>query len=51
MILHELYFEGLGDGGAPDTALREALTRGFGGLDRWRTEFVAMGKAMGGGSG
>jgi Fe-Mn family superoxide dismutase len=51
MILHELYFDGLGDGGAPDTALREALTRDFGSLDRWRTEFVAMGKAMGGGSG
>jgi superoxide dismutase, Fe-Mn family len=51
MILHELYFDGLGDGGTPDTALREALTRDFGSLDRWRTEFVAMGKAMGGGSG
>jgi len=51
MILHELYFDGLGDGGAPDTALREALARDFGSLDRWRTEFVAMGKAMGGGSG
>jgi Fe-Mn family superoxide dismutase len=51
MILHELYFDGLGDGGAPDTALREALARDFGSLDRWRAEFVAMGKAMGGGSG
>ncbi len=51
MILHELYFDGLGDGGAPDTALREALARDFGSRDRWRTEFVAMGKAMGGGSG
>jgi len=51
MILHELYFEGLGDNGAPDTALRDALTRDFGSFDRWRTEFVAMGKAMGGGSG
>ena len=51
MILHELYFDGLGDGGVPDTALREALARDFGSQDRWRTEFVAMGKAMGGGSG
>jgi len=51
MILHELYFDGLGDGGAPDTALREALARDFGSQDRWRTEFLAMGKAMGGGSG
>ena len=51
MILHELYFDGLGDGGEPDTALREALTRDFGSVERWRTEFIAMGKAMGGGSG
>ena len=51
MILHELYFDGLGDGGAPDTALREALARDFGSQDRWRAEFVAMGKAMSGGSG
>src|SRR3989475_1575317 len=51
MILHELYFDGLGADGEPDRALREALARDFGSLDRWRAEFVAMGKAMGGGSG
>jgi len=51
MILHELYFDGLGAEGEPDNALREALTRDFGSIERWRTEFVAMGKAMGGGSG
>src|SRR5262245_25367687 len=51
MILHELYFDGLGPEGEPDRALREALTRDFGSIERWQTEFVAMGKAMGGGSG
>src|SRR5207245_8185555 len=51
MILHELYFDGLGDGGEPDRALRDALTHDFGSVDRWRPEFVAMGKAMGGGTG
>jgi superoxide dismutase, Fe-Mn family len=51
MILHELYFDSLGDGGEPDRALRDALARDFGGLERWRAEFVAMGKALGGGSG
>ena len=51
MILHELYFDGLGAEGEPDRALREAITRDFGTFDRWRSEFVAMGKAMGGGSG
>ena len=51
MILHELYFDGLGAEGEPDRALQDALTRDFGSVDRWRSEFVAMGKAMGGGSG
>lgn len=52
MILHELYFDSLGgDGGLPDSALREALTRDFGSAERWRAEFVAMGKALAGGSG
>ena len=51
MILHELYFDGLGDGGEPDATLREALTRDFGSRERWQAEFVAMGKAMGGGAG
>src|SRR5438132_1546404 len=51
MILHELYFDGLGADGEPDRALRESLARDFGSVDRWRVEFVAMGKAMGGGSG
>jgi len=51
MILHELYFASLGEEGAPEGELREALTRDFGTLDRWRAEFSAMGKAQGGGSG
>jgi len=32
-------------------ALSDAIARDFGSLDRWRAEFVAMGKAEGGGSG
>jgi Fe-Mn family superoxide dismutase len=52
MILHELYFAGLGsDESQPGDALAEALTRDFGSIDRWRAEFIAMGKAEGGGSG
>jgi Fe-Mn family superoxide dismutase len=51
MILHELYFDGLGAEGEPDKDLREALARDFGGAERWRTQFTAMGKAIGGGSG
>src|SRR5262249_13158851 len=48
MILHELFFDGLGEAGEPGPALRAALERSYA---RWRAEFVAMGKALGGGSG
>ena len=51
MILHELFFASLGDKGAPEGVLRDALARDFGSVDRWRAEFSAMGKAQGGGSG
>jgi superoxide dismutase, Fe-Mn family len=51
MILHELFFDGLGDQSAPDKDLAAALTREFGSVDRWRSEFIAMGKALAGGSG
>jgi Fe-Mn family superoxide dismutase len=51
MILHELFFSGLGDQSEPGSALRDAMTRDFGSVERWRSEFVAMGKALGGGSG
>jgi superoxide dismutase, Fe-Mn family len=49
MILHEAYFQGLGGGGAPKGSLADAITKDFGSVDRWRTEFAAMGKAEGGG--
>jgi Fe-Mn family superoxide dismutase len=51
MILHELFFEGLGDQSEPGPALKDAIIRDFGSLERWRQEFTAMGKALGGGSG
>ena len=52
MLLHELYFESLGTDRQPMTpALELALTASFGSVERWRDEFVAMGKALGGGSG
>ena len=51
MILHEIYFDGLGSAGTPGGTLGEAITRDFGSFERWRTEFSAMGKAEGGGSG
>ena len=51
MILHELFFDGLGEQSGPGSTLQEALTRDFGSVERWRSEFLAMGKALGGGSG
>ena len=51
MILHELFFDGLGDQSEPRPVLRDAIARDFGTFERWRAEFVAMGKALGGGSG
>jgi Fe-Mn family superoxide dismutase len=51
MILHEVYFAGLGAATRPGSMLSEAIERDFGSFDRWRSEFVAMGKALGGGSG
>ena len=48
MILHEVYFDSLGGtGGDPDGALKAAIERDFGSVDAWRTEFTAMGKALG----
>jgi Fe-Mn family superoxide dismutase len=50
--LHELYFDALGgDGRLPDNGLAIAIERDFGTIDKWRMEFTALAKAMGGGSG
>src|SRR5215471_12958544 len=35
MILHELYFESLGEESEPEGALRDALARDFGSFNRW----------------
>ena len=51
MILHEIFFDGLGDESEPGSALTDALARDFGSYERWRSEFIAMGKALAGGSG
>src|SRR5882724_10340566 len=51
-LLHELYFASMAFGdGRPTEVLTQALTRDFGSVDRWRSEFVAMAKGLAGGSG
>jgi superoxide dismutase, Fe-Mn family len=51
MILHEIYFSGLGAPNRPGAALAQAIERDFGSEARWRAEFSSFGKALGGGSG
>jgi Fe-Mn family superoxide dismutase len=51
MVLHEVYFDGLGPpNGAPADLLR-AIETDFTSFDAWRGQFAAMGRALGGGSG
>src|SRR3954454_1289807 len=40
MILHELFFDGLGDPSEPGANLRDALARDFGSYQRWQSEFI-----------
>ena len=52
MLLHELYFAGIERGTQPmEPAMALALDAGFGSVAAWQAEFVAMGKALAGGSG
>lgn len=59
VVLHEIYFESLGGYGdspptgkeEPTAELARALERDFGGVAAWRREFIAMAKALAGGSG
>ena len=52
VLLHELYFASLGgDGVTMAPAMQLALDASFGSAERWREEFVACAKALGGGSG
>jgi len=46
VILHELYFQNLGNETAPIGPKMQALTdQYFGGFDKWKDDFIACGKA------
>jgi Fe-Mn family superoxide dismutase len=59
VILHEIYFDSLGGQGdnpptgreEPTPELARLLERDFGSVEAWRSQFVAMAKALAGGSG
>jgi len=50
-LLHELYFASMGGDGRLAEPMKGVLAADFGSADRWRSEFVAMGEALSGGSG
>ncbi len=50
-LLHELYFACLGGEGKMNDEMAGALAADFGTAQRWRAEFTAMARALGGGSG
>ena len=50
-LLHELYFACLGGDGRNTEPMLAALAKDFGTANRWKDEFTAMGRSLGGGSG
>ncbi|MBM3598483.1 MAG: superoxide dismutase [Alphaproteobacteria bacterium] len=46
VALHELYFANLGGDGKFVPAVADALTRDFGAVDAWRSEFLAAARAL-----
>jgi Fe-Mn family superoxide dismutase len=51
VVLHEIYFDGLGGDGEVGGAIREALNASFGSLERWEADFRRTGMSLAGGSG
>lgn len=51
MVLHEYYFENMRKGGGDDpangSAFRAAAERDFGSYEKWKTDFVSVGKMRG----
>src|SRR5262249_26547591 len=51
VILHELYFVNLGGDGKVPAVVTAALETSFGGMQRWRREFIAAARSLASGSG
>lgn len=51
VVLHELYFDGLGGNGEAAGSVREALAMTFGSFDAWEAEFRRTAMSLAGGSG
>jgi Fe-Mn family superoxide dismutase len=51
-ILHELYFDGIGEAPIPPSGLlAQAMARDYGSMDRWKAEFAASGRSLASGTG
>lgn len=51
VVLHEIYFSGLGGSGSADAALRSRIAASFGSYDAWEAEFRKIAMGLAGGSG
>lgn len=51
VVLHELYFAGLGGSGEPGSAVRTRIAAAFGSYDAWEVEFRKIAQGLAGGSG
>ena len=51
VVLHEIYFDGLGGDGKAAGSVREALTKNWGSFAAWEAEFRRTGMSLAGGSG
>ncbi|WP_422358307.1 superoxide dismutase [Qipengyuania flava] len=51
VVLHEIYFDGLGGNGEASGSVREALAIAFGSFDAWEAEFRRTAMSLAGGSG
>jgi superoxide dismutase, Fe-Mn family len=51
-VLHELYFDGIGEAPIPPSGLlAQAMARDYGSMDRWKAEFAACGRSLDAGTG
>jgi superoxide dismutase, Fe-Mn family len=51
VVLHEIYFAGLGGDGKADAVLRTKIAESFGSYDAWEMEFRKIAQGLAGGSG
>lgn len=51
VILHEIYFDGLGGDGRPGGGIRDALATTFGTVEAWEADFRRTAMSLAGGSG